>query len=245
MKGLLQWSGPFAQLGQWYNRGSGNRPARPPPIEHRAWSPNRCSTLSYQSLSQLSLPPSSAALCRPKPRAAPLPPPTSRLSTATTPGEVIITWVAVPEATHYRFGYVNMNRDYARAKAGVTGDWREVFSHVDVDAQNFEQGTTYTLYGLQEGARHAFAVLTNDSRYGEPTWPSNPAWQFLTVTDWGGACPTAVATPGTPLSNVELTRRVRPALVQLTVTPLRRRNVLRNRLCSPVRWAGGHQPPCD
>ena len=139
------------------------------------------------------------------------------------PGEVIITWEAVPEATHYRIGYVNMDRDYARAKASATGDWREAFSHVDVDAQNFEQGTTYTLYGLQEGARHAFAVLTNDSRYGEPTWPSNPAWQFLTVTDWGGACPTAVATPvatpGTPLSNVELTRRVRPALVQLTVTP--------------------------
>ena len=111
------------------------------------------------------------------------------------PGEVIITWEAVPEATHYRIGYVNMDRDYARAKASATGDWREAFSHVDVDAQNFEQGTTYTLYGLQEGARHAFAVLTNDSRYGEPTWPSNPAWQFLTVTDWGGACPTAVATP--------------------------------------------------
>ena len=33
------------------------------------------------------------------------------------PGEVIITWEAVPEATHYRIGYVNMDRDYARAKA--------------------------------------------------------------------------------------------------------------------------------
>ena len=48
---------------------------------------------------------------------------------------------------------------------------------------------TYTLHGLQEEAYHACSVLTNNARYGQPTWPSNPAWLYLTVTDHGGSCP--------------------------------------------------------
>ena len=48
------------------------------------------------------------------------------------PGEVIVTWNAVAEATHYRIGCVNMDRDYPRAKATVTGNWREAMVYVDV-----------------------------------------------------------------------------------------------------------------
>ena len=40
------------------------------------------------------------------------------------PGEVVLTWNAVAEATHYRIGCVNMDRDYPRAKATVTGNWK-------------------------------------------------------------------------------------------------------------------------
>ena len=147
------------------------------------------------------------------------------------PGEVIISWNAVPAATHYRIGYVNMVTDYPLAKStegGRTGNWLETFVYVDVEAQNFvTSGTVYTIRRLEQGVRHAFVVLTNGSAYGEPTWPTtSPRWKFLVVTDQGGACPTAppttaappVTTPSTPLTNAELARRVRPALAQIIVT---------------------------
>ena len=147
------------------------------------------------------------------------------------PGEVIISWDAVPAATHYRIGYVNMATDYPLAKStegGRTGNWLEAFVYVDVEAQNFvTSGTVYTIRRLEQGVRHAFVVLTNGSAYGEPTWPTtSPRWKFLVVTDQGGACPTApptttappVTTPSTPLTNAELALRVRPALAQIIVT---------------------------
>ena len=147
------------------------------------------------------------------------------------PGEVIISWDAVPAATHYRIGYVNMETDYPLAKStegGRTGNWLEAFVYVDVEAQNFvTSGTVYTIRRLEQGVRHAFVVLTNGSAYGEPTWPTtSPRWKSLVVTDQGGACPTAppttaappVTTPSTPLTNAELARRVRPALAQIIVT---------------------------
>ena len=52
------------------------------------------------------------------------------------PGEAIISWDAVPQATHYRIGYVNMVQDYPLAKASVTGEWIEAFVYVDVNARN-------------------------------------------------------------------------------------------------------------
>ena len=117
------------------------------------------------------------------------------------PGEVIISWNAVPEATHYRIGYVNLDTDYPLAKASRTGNWREAFIYVDVEVENFSQ-TVYTIRRLEEGTSHAFAVLTNNSRYGQPTWPSNPAWQYLTVTDQGGACPSVAPPTVAPTSCV-------------------------------------------
>ena len=147
------------------------------------------------------------------------------------PGEVIISWDAVPAATHYRIGYVNMVTDWPLAKStegGRTGNWLEAFVYVDVEAQNFvTSGTVYTIRRLEQGVLHAFVVLTNGSAYGEPTWPTtSPRWKFLVVTDQGGVCPTAppttaappVTTPSTPLTNAELARRVRPALAQIIVT---------------------------
>ena len=140
------------------------------------------------------------------------------------PGEVVLTWNAVAEATHYRIGCVNMDRDYPRAKATVTGNWREAMVYVDVEAQNLgAERPTYTLHGLQEGAYHACSVLTNNARYGQPTWPSNPAWLYLTVTDHGGSCPAfelSVA-PDTsePLSIAEVSQLVGPALVHVTSMP--------------------------
>jgi hypothetical protein len=106
-------------------------------------------------------------------------------------GEAIIAWDAAPGATHYRIGCVNMERDYPRAKASNTGNWQEAFLYFDVAAQNLHPTRpTYTFPGLQEGVYHACTVLSNNSRYGQPTWPDRPPyWQYLTIANRGGACP--------------------------------------------------------
>ena len=111
-------------------------------------------------------------------------------------GEAVISWDPAPGATHYRIGCVNLVRDLPRAKASNTGDWREAFLYFDVEAQNLDPvRPTYIFPGLQEGVYHACTVLSNNSRYGKPTWPEAPNyWQYLTITDRGGACPICAAT---------------------------------------------------
>ena len=117
------------------------------------------------------------------------------------PGEVVISWDAVPAATHYRIGYVNMIQDYPLAKASVTGEWIEAFVYVDVNARNFTVSggrVEYTVRRLAQGDRHAFTVLTSSdfkdtgsggSVSSEFSWASD-RWEFHVVADRGGACPT-------------------------------------------------------
>ena len=145
-------------------------------------------------------------------------------------GEVIISWDPVSQATYYRIGYVNMVKDYPRAKASVTGQWIEAFVYVDVNARNIPvtggRGQ-YTLRRLVQGDRHALTVLTSNNVVnttetisGAYSWPQNPRWAFHTVTNPDPAC--SVAAPpaaNTPLSNAELARRVRPALAKILATP--------------------------
>ncbi len=151
------------------------------------------------------------------------------------PGEAVVSWDAVPGATHYRIGYVNMVTDYPLAKASVTGDWINAFIYVDENARNIPVSNgqaEYTVRRLEQDVRHAFTVLTSSnfvdtgaggSVSSEFSWPSNPRWQFHTVADRGGACPMncpGSQTPVTPdvgakiaLSDVDNTRGY-----QLTVT---------------------------
>ena len=118
--------------------------------------------------------------------------------------EVIISWDAVPQATHYRIGYVNMELDYHLAKAGCTGGWIDAFVYVDADVRNIpvrNGRAEYTIRRLAPGARHAFTVLTSNnfidsgdggSIRGEFFWPSNPRWQFIDGRD---TLPSGVALP--------------------------------------------------
>lgn len=154
-------------------------------------------------------------------QSAAAPPTNIRVVNGFNPGEVIVTWDSARGATHYRVGCVNMDRDYPKAKASVTGNWRQAFVYVDVDAPNVSRNSpTYTLYGLQEGAYHACTVLSNSSRYGQPTWPNAPDyWQYLDLTNHGGSCPVVAPAPppitGRPLTIAEVSQVVRPALVRV------------------------------
>ena len=119
------------------------------------------------------------------------------------PGEVVVSWDAVPGATHYRIGYVNMITDYPLAKASVTGDWINAFIYVDENARNVPVANgraEYTVRRLEQDVRHAFTVLTSSnfvdtgaagSVSSEFSWPSNPRWKFHRVADRGGAPATA------------------------------------------------------
>ena len=141
----------------------------------------------------------------PVPTATPTPvtvsAPTSNIAVrdGANPGEVVVSWDAVTGATHYRIGYVNMVTDYPLAKASVTGDWINAFIYVDENAQNLPVSNgrvEYTVRRLEQGARHAFTVLTSNNFVdtgaagnvsSKFAWPSNQRWTFLTVADRGGA----------------------------------------------------------
>ena len=159
-----------------------------------------------------------------------------QLRNGSNPGEVVISWDAVPAATHYRIGYVNMEVDYHLAKASCTEEWIEAFVYVDVNARNIpvKSGRAeYTVRRLVQGARHAFTVLASNNFYNNPqnaggdfSWPQNPRWKFLPGR---GSLPPGITLPtpecsasppasNTPLSNAELARRVRPALAKIVVT---------------------------
>ena len=159
-----------------------------------------------------------------------------QLASGANSGEVVISWDAVPQATHYRIGYVNMEVDYHFAKASCTGEWIEAFIYVDVNARNIPVSNgraEYTVRRLAQGARHALTVLTSndfsDTGAGGSVsstfaWPSNPRWRFLPgrdslppgITLPTPDCSAAVLPPEQqPLNPADMERHVRPALVQI------------------------------
>ena len=98
-------------------------------------------------------------------------PPTAnlRIEPGDNDGEVDISWELVPEATHYRIGYVNVEVDYNLTQESCTKDWIEAFVYVDVNALNIpvnEEGRAeYTIRRLTPGAAHTFTVLTSNNLY--------------------------------------------------------------------------------
>ena len=123
-------------------------------------------------------------------------------------GEFIISWDAVPGASHYRIGYVNMEVDYNLATdyscTMESDDWIQAFVYVDVKAPNIpvsDGRAEYTIRRLDTGAKHAFTVLTSNnfvdtgaggSVSSEFFWPSNPRWSFLPGRD---TLPSGIAIP--------------------------------------------------
>ena len=104
------------------------------------------------------------------------------------PGEVIVSWDPVPEATHYRIGYVNMEVDYNLADmspcTNERDDWLQAFVYVDVKVPNVpvrDGRAEYTIRRLSPGAGHVFTVLTTKNFYtnrlnvgAEFSWPQIP-----------------------------------------------------------------------
>ena len=108
-------------------------------------------------------------------------------------GQAIISWVPVPDATHYRIGYINMEVDlYLAEEASCTNeadDWLQAFIYVDVKAPNVpvrNGRAEWTIRRLSPGAEHAFTVLASNNLYNnklnvgaEFSWPQSPRWLFV------------------------------------------------------------------
>ena len=109
------------------------------------------------------------------------------------PGEVRISWDAVPGAAYYRIGWVAYS-DVQPIIAGG-GDWLERFAFIDI--QNRDQ-TQHTITRLTPGVQYAFIVASNSDRYGTPQWPPATGWKFLNLTE----APASYAAIGTASVNV-------------------------------------------
>ena len=106
-----------------------------------------------------------------------------------SPGAALVSWTAVPSATHYRVGWVAY-ADYNAATAAGT-NWLEAFTFVDLANRG---QTTHQITRLTPGIDYAFIVGSSAGRYAAPTWSS---WASLTLSATPGAaeCPTAPASP--------------------------------------------------
>ncbi|MDE2685242.1 MAG: S8 family serine peptidase [Chloroflexota bacterium] len=112
-------------------------------------------------------------------------------------GQAIISWVPVPDATHYRIGYINMEVDlYLAEEASCTNeadDWLQAFIYVDVKAPNVpvrNGRAEWTIRRLSPGAEHAFTVLASNNLYNNKlnvgadfSWPQRPRWLFVDGRD--------------------------------------------------------------
>ena len=109
------------------------------------------------------------------------------------PGEVRISWDAVPGAAYYRIGWVAYSDVQPIIASG--GDWLERFAFIDI--QNRDQ-TQHTITRLTPGVQYAFIVASNSDRYGTPQWPPATGWKFLNLTE----APASYAAIGTASVNV-------------------------------------------
>ena len=94
------------------------------------------------------------------------------------PGEVRISWGAVPNAAYYRIGWVA----YSDVEPLITsgGDWLEHFAFIDIENRG---QTEHFITRLTPGVQYAFIMASNDGRYGTPRWPSSAGWAFLTLNE--------------------------------------------------------------
>lgn len=137
----------------------------------------------------------------PSPAIAQSSPPSSPMNVSAAdgdnPGEVIITWDAVPNAAYYRIGWVNYN-DYLEV-TGRDRPWSEAFAFVDV--ANIGQ-TSHTITRLEPGVLHAFRVASNATEYGQPSFSG---WVLLDLAAAPASQPLSeeVVIPGRPTASAE------------------------------------------
>ena len=109
------------------------------------------------------------------------------------PGEVRISWDAVPNAEYYRIGWVAYSDVEPIIAAG--GDWLEHFAFIDIENRG---QTEHVITRLAPRVQYAFIMASNDGRYGTPRWPAATGWAYLTLN----AAPATHASLGSTAVNL-------------------------------------------
>ena len=109
------------------------------------------------------------------------------------PGEVRISWDAVPNAAYYRIGWVAYSDVAPIIAAG--GDWLEHFAFIDIENRG---QTEHVITRLTPGVQYAFIMASNGGRYGTPRWPAATGWAYLTLN----AAPATHASLGSTAVNL-------------------------------------------
>ena len=92
-------------------------------------------------------------------------PTTVTAANGSNPGEVTVSWDAVPDAQYYRVGWVAYE-DYETVTAAGR-DWLEAFAFVDVANRG---QVSHSVTRLTPGILYYFIVASNNSRFGAPQW---------------------------------------------------------------------------
>ena len=121
------------------------------------------------------------------------PPPAAEISTrdGPQPGQVVVSWKVVPEATHYRIAHVNLDDFQALRTANPTASWRQTVVFAEMAAKDITRTNgrmEFAVKRLENGVNHAFTVLTsNDAGWDRSTvhgtfvWSQNPTWRNHTA----------------------------------------------------------------
>ena len=116
------------------------------------------------------------------------PPATSdvQIRDGTLPGQSVVSWAIVPDATHYRIGYINMDDYVALVRSSPTASWRQTITFAELDARDIIRSDgrmEFTVQHLEPGVNYAFTVLTsNDAHWDADTvsgtfiWTKDPTW---------------------------------------------------------------------
>ena len=92
----------------------------------------------------------------------------------------------MPDASHYRIGYINYLDYNALLLANPNADWSQTVIFTEMAAKDLIRSngrTEFTIQHLEPGVPHFFSVLTSkDARWDADTvsgtfvWPTNPPW---------------------------------------------------------------------
>ena len=109
------------------------------------------------------------------------------------PGELLITWDAVPDAQHYTIGYANLDELEQMTEAGRSA--LDAFYYVTIGAAH----TVHTLNGLEPGIDYYVLVGAQTKRFGADDLVWGP-WSSAVRTA-EASCPTTETTTQQCVSN--------------------------------------------
>ena len=168
-----------------------------------------------------------------------------------SPGDgtnAIVLWDRVEGATHYRIGWINMDkfRDLSAAEQDDSDVWLNLFAYYEVAAaaviptEADENRLTFRIDPLLPEARYAFIVAAIGARFGQLYGWST--WAYAATGEGARSCPTQPAGITSP-GGAQPTPTPRPDATP-TPTPTRRPQATDEPEPTPASRSSGSAPAC-